>query len=221
MTLQTIIAQYIDQFMPVFRPALNSSNTIKMDLSAANLEFAGKQGVDLDKAIESKIYQSGCIAAVGGYLENRSVYAATDLFDGDSERCIHIGVDVFIGDGTEVFLPLDGQVQSCCHRNVSGDYGPVIIMEHELSGCRFYSLYGHLSEQSLVGLSPGKKFASGELIARIGGRPGNGNWSPHLHFQLIADMQGLVNDYPGVVRKVDLDFYRTNCPDPTSLLVSE
>jgi murein DD-endopeptidase MepM/ murein hydrolase activator NlpD len=177
--------------------------------------------MDLDKAIQSKISQSGAIAAVGGYLENRSVYAATDLFDGDSDRCIHIGVDVFIGEGTEVFLPLAGQVQSFCHRNVSGDYGPVIIMEHELADCRFYSLYGHLSEQSLDGLSCGRKFAAGEMIARIGGRPGNGDWSPHLHFQLIADMQGLVDDYPGVVKKKDLDFYSVNCPDPTRILVSE
>jgi murein DD-endopeptidase MepM/ murein hydrolase activator NlpD len=221
MTLETIIAQQIDRFTPVFKPGLNRSNTIKMDLSSSNPEFEGKQGMDLDKAIQSKISQSGAIAAVGGYLENRSVYAATDLFDGDSDRCIHIGVDVFIDQGTEVFLPLTGQVQSFCHRNVSGDYGPVIIMEHELADCRFYSLYGHLSEQSLDGLSCGRIFAAGEMIARIGGRPGNGDWSPHLHFQLIADMQGLVDDYPGVVKKKDLDFYRVNCPDPTRILLSD
>jgi peptidoglycan LD-endopeptidase LytH len=221
MTLENLIAYHIDQFTPMFRPELNPKNTIKMDLSSANLEFSGKSGIDIDQAIELKIRNAGAIAAVGGYLENRSVYVATDLFDGDSERCIHIGVDVFTDEGTEVLLPLRGHVQSFCHRNVSGDYGPVIIIEHDLNGFRFYSLYGHLSEQSLDGLSIGKIFAAGELIARIGGRPSNGDWSPHLHFQLIADMQGLVDDYPGVVRKQDLDYYRINCPDPTCLLVSE
>jgi hypothetical protein len=48
----------------------------------------------------------------------------------------------------------------------------------------------------------------------------NGNWPPHLHFQLIRDMQGKRGDYPGVVRADELAFYRDNCPDPMALLVS-
>ena len=61
---------------------------------------------------------------------------------------------------------------------------------------------------------------AGSAFAQIGARPLNGNWPPHLHFQLVADMQGNRGDYPGVVRADELDYYRRNCPDPTSLLLT-
>jgi murein DD-endopeptidase MepM/ murein hydrolase activator NlpD len=111
-------------------------------------------------------------------------------------------------------------VHSFANRQVWGDYGPVIILRHELEGVEFHSLYGHLSEISLEGLSSGKQIAAGEAFAHIGARPFNGNWPAHLHFQLIRDMQGHHGDYPGVVCRADLEFYRQNCPDPTRLLVA-
>jgi len=110
-------------------------------------------------------------------------------------------------------------VHSFANRKVRGDYGPVIILRHELDGVEFHSLYGHLAEASLAGLRVGKAVRAGELLARIGPRSVNGNWAPHLHFQLIRDMQGHSGDYPGVVRADELDFFRLNCPDPMALLV--
>ena len=77
-----------------------------------------------------------------------------------------------------------------------------------------------MSEGSLDGLVDGKSITQGEKIAEIGPRSINGNWTPHLHFQLIRDMQGIKGDYPGVVRPDELDFYRENCPDPNSLIVA-
>ena len=49
-------------------------------------------------------------------------------------------------------------------------------------------------------------------IAEIGPRPVNGNWTPHLHFQLIQDMQDYHGDYPGVVRPADLEFFTRELP---------
>ena len=174
---------------------------------------------ELDQAILQKLAAAGAIAGVGGYLENRSVYRDTELFQGDEERCIHVGVDVFMPARTTLYAPFDGEVQSFANRQLSGDYGPVIILRHRLDDFEFHSLYGHLSEDSLDGLSAGKIFAAGEKLADIGPRPFNGNWPPHLHFQLIRDMQNNRGDYPGVVRPADLDFYQQNCPDPSALLV--
>jgi hypothetical protein len=77
-----------------------------------------------------------------------------------------------------------------------------------------------LSLASLDGLAEGKAVAQGQRLAEIGPRPVNGNWTPHLHFQLIHDMQGNRDDYPGVVRPAELDFYRDNCPDPMPLIVT-
>ena len=90
---------------------------------------------------------------------------------------------------------------------------------HRLNDYVFHTLYGHLSEASLDGLAIGKVIARGDKIAEIGPRQFNGNWPPHLRFQLIEDMQEYQGDYPGVVREAELDYFKENCPDPFPLLV--
>ena len=219
MNFAALIRQKQSAFSPIFESALTGSNSVQMDLSSSSREFSGLDEGALDEAILQKLASAGAIAGVGGYLENRSLYQHTDLFQGDSERCIHIGVDVFMPAEAPLFAPLDGVVQSFANRQVSGDYGPVIILRHELVGFEFHSLYGHLSVSSLHGLSEGQRISAGEQFARIGARPGNGNWPPHLHFQLVRNMQGYRGDYPGVVRAAELEFFTQNCPDPMPLLV--
>jgi murein DD-endopeptidase MepM/ murein hydrolase activator NlpD len=48
-------------------------------------------------------------------------------------------------------------------------------------------------------LRVGQRFRAGETVGTIGSYPENGDWPPHLHFQLITDMLGLEGDFPGVV----------------------
>jgi murein DD-endopeptidase MepM/ murein hydrolase activator NlpD len=220
MNLKDLITNNQASFVPLFDPVLTAANTLYMDLSSSNREFDGLGEAELDRALLEKLAASGAVAGVGGYLENRSLYKDTELFQGDEERCIHIGVDVFMPAGTTVYAPLDGEVQSFANRQVSGDYGPVIILRHRLDDFEFHTLYGHLSEGSLDGLVDGQSFSAGEKLAEMGPRPVNGNWPPHLHFQLIRDMQGYRGDYPGVVRPAELDFFRQNCPDPSALIVA-
>lgn len=220
MQLADIVARNRDRFSPMFEPALTAQNTMYMELSNPGDALAKLDEAALDAEIFERIESAGAIAGVGGYLENRSVYKDTELFQGDAERCIHIGVDVFLPSGCAVHAPLDASVHSFADRQVYGDYGPVIILRHQLDGFEFFSLYGHLSQASLNGLSQGRAISQGENFAEIGARPINGNWTPHLHFQLIRDMQGMRGDYPGVVRAEELDFYRVNCPDPSALLLS-
>lgn len=218
MTLQQLVEQNRSAFAPMFDPALTAGNTIYMELSDSG-RFAGLSQTEIDAAVFGEIEQAGAVAGVGGYLENRSIYQDTDLFQGDAERCIHIGVDVFLPEGTPIYAPLGGTVHSFANRAVAGDYGPVIILRHRLHDLEFHSLYGHLGVASLDGLVDGTEIRQGEKLAEIGPRPVNGNWTPHLHFQLVRDMQGIRGDYPGVVRPAELDFYRANCPDPMPLLV--
>ncbi len=220
MNLEILIKQHRAEFTSVFDPALSASNTIYMELSSTNNELEGLGESEQDAAILQRIAAAGAIAGIGGYLEDRSVYKDTDLFQGDAERSIHIGVDVFMPAGTALYAPLDGEVHSFANRQVYGDYGPVIILQHRLDDFVFHTLYGHLSEDSLTGLVDGKSIAAGEKVAEIGPRPVNGNWAPHLHFQLIRDMQGRHGDYPGVVRPGEVDFFRENCPDPNALLLT-
>jgi len=220
MNLENLIANNRTCFVSLFEPVLTAANTMYMDLSSSNREFDGFSEAELDRAILARLASVGAVAGVGGYLENRSLYKDTELFEGDEERCIHIGVDVFVPAGTAVYTPFDGEVQSFANRQVSGDYGPVIILQHRLDDFEFHTLYGHLSEGSLDGLVDGQIFSAGEKLAEIGPRPVNGNWPPHLHFQMIRDMQGYRGDYPGVVRPTELDFFRQNCPDPSALIVA-
>jgi murein DD-endopeptidase MepM/ murein hydrolase activator NlpD len=220
MNLEDLITSNRTAFVSLFDPVLTASNTVYMDLSSSNREFDDLSEVELDRVILAKLASAGALAGVGGYLENRSLYKDTELFQGDAERCIHIGVDVFMPADTAVYAPLDGEVQSYANRQLYGDYGPLIILRHRLDDFEFHTLYGHLSEGSLDGLVDGRSFAAGEKLAEIGPRPVNGNWPPHLHFQLIRDMQGYRGDYPGVVRPRELDFFRQNCPDPSALIVT-
>jgi murein DD-endopeptidase MepM/ murein hydrolase activator NlpD len=220
MNLDTFIQRHRDAFTPIFDPVLTADNTLYMELSSSGIGLEDLDEEHQDAEIFRRIEAAGAIAGIGGYLENRSVYKDTELFQGDAERCIHIGVDVFMPAGTALYAPLDGEVHSFANRQVFGDYGPVVILRHRLEDTVFHTLYGHLSEDSLRGLADGKRVAAGEKLAEIGARPRNGNWVAHLHFQLVRDMQDWHGDYPGVVRPEEVDFYRANCPDPTDLLLA-
>lgn len=156
--------------------------------------------------------------AYGGYLEQRDLYSGNVNFALDEERRdVHLGVDFWAKAGTRVVAPLDGEVHSFKNNAVQGDYGPTIILRHELEGILFHSLYGHLSLESLDGLYVGKAFKKGEELATLGTPEVNVHYAPHLHFQLILDLQRKKGDYPGVCRASEVDFYSRNCPDPMLL----
>jgi murein DD-endopeptidase MepM/ murein hydrolase activator NlpD len=75
-----------------------------------------------------------------------------------------------------------------------------------------------LSLESVKDLQIGLKVAKGEKIAILGEPFENGDYAPHLHFQLIQSLGEFVGDYPGVCKKSDVAFYKENCPDPNLLL---
>ncbi len=158
---------------------------------------------------------------VGGYDEERAIYSGPVFAapDGTEARTIHLGIDIFEAVGTPVFALLAGRVHSFQDNANPKDYGPTIILEHTVtSQLIFYTLYGHLSRDSLDGLAIGKPVAAGEEVARLGEAAVNGDWPPHLHFQLILDMQGKRGDYPGVFKKSEREQWKRICPDPAPLL---
>ncbi len=58
----------------------------------------------------------------------------------------------------------------------------------------------------------------GDVIAEFGIPFENGQWPPHLHFQIIKDMQGMKGDYPGVCAFSEREMYLANCPDGDLIL---
>ncbi|MEE8146188.1 MAG: aminotransferase class III-fold pyridoxal phosphate-dependent enzyme, partial [Longimicrobiales bacterium] len=135
------------------------------------------------------------------------------------QRTVHLGVDVFLEAGSAVLAPIAGKVHSF-HNNADPlDYGPTIILEHEPDGGpRFFTLYGHLSEDSLDGLNKGAEVERGEELARLGDITVNGGWPPHLHFQIMTDLLDMEGTFPGVAAPSQRDVWLSLSPDPGLLL---
>jgi len=144
---------------------------------------------------------------IGGYNEARLIYTEP-MFEG---RTIHLGIDVFADPGTPVFAPLDGLVHAVANNQKRLDYGPVMILRHQ----DFFTLYGHLAGTPLA---VGTAVKAGQEIARIGARPLNGDWVPHLHFQIIRDLLDLDCDFPGVAAAGQREVFTALCPDPNLML---
>lgn len=163
---------------------------------------------------------------LGRYNEMRAFYT-TDAYavagnNGPEWRSVHIGLDVFLPPGTPVCAPIKGVIHSFQDNAHDRDYGPAIILEHKISDSfTFYTLYGHLTRTSLHNLAIGKTVEAGEDFCAIGPMPENGNWSPHLHFQVILDLLGNSGDYPGVAFPRWQAVWTSLCPDPWQLLTGK
>jgi len=202
---------------------IDYSDYVFVDLSIKNPNLSK---IDVTKAavfetyIENYLSENNAKVAFGGYLEIRNLYQRSTVFKNDisNERNIHIGMDLWIKAGTKVLAALDGTIHSFQNNTALGDYGPTIILEHQLENVTFYTLYGHLSLESLNNKKVGTEVKKGETIAKLGAALINGDYAPHLHFQIIIDIEGKVGDYPGVCSEEDVAFYSQNCPNPNALL---
>jgi murein DD-endopeptidase MepM/ murein hydrolase activator NlpD len=192
------------------------------DLTANNTGLAIDTFADAEKFdlwINEKLRHHNCLYGIGGYMEHRTIYARSPLFNTEDEpRRLHLGVDIWGADGTPVYAPLEGKVHSFNDNDNFGDYGPAIILEHNLDGLTLYTLYGHLSRNSLEGLSVGMPVHPNQKMGNFGKIEENGHWPPHLHFQLMFDMEGNEGDYPGVCRYSEKEKHLRNIPDPQIIL---
>ncbi len=157
---------------------------------------------------------------IGFYNEVRPTYLA-DMFaiDHHQRRTVHLGVDIFAPPETPIYAPIAGKIHSLADYNEAQDYGPVLILKHEPSDdlC-FYTLYGHLSPKSLERWAIGESVEAGALLASIGDYPRNGNWTPHLHFQIVVDLLDFGDNCPGVCAPSLRDLWNSLSPDPNHIL---
>lgn len=175
------------------------------------------------RKIFGEIKRAGAVFGVGRYDEARLVYTAPQ-FGGsgnptDERRTIHLGIDLFVEAGTALRAPLDGVVHATADNLAPLDYGPVVILRHETGdGDELFTLYGHLTRETLGRLKVGQRVTRGEEFARVGSVSENGGWTPHLHFQIILDLLELGADFPGVAYASQREVWTSLSPDPNLLL---
>jgi 4-aminobutyrate aminotransferase-like enzyme/Ser/Thr protein kinase RdoA (MazF antagonist) len=178
----------------------------------------------INRNISKQIAEQNTIF-VGGYGEIRPLYIA-DAFEvktneGYEHRTVHMGIDIWCKPGTNVWAIESGQVITSHNNANHKDYGPTIILKHETAQLTFYTLYGHLSRESLAQMPVGKQVNKGDKIGEIGIFEVNGNWAPHLHFQIILDRLNCETDFYGVCTPTKWPIFQSICPDPNLIFKNE
>jgi len=212
-------------FHPVVRFDHSKDKLLPIDITDQNTELTDEILSDFQKFsdhIYLKLNTANARFGFGGYAEHRKVYHFHKVFDpsltGEEPRRFHLGTDIWGKPHTPVMAPLNGIVHSFAFNDNHGDYGATIILTHQLDGIVFHTLYGHLSLNDLKNLEEGQRIEKGDIFCEFGIPADNGHWPPHLHFQIIIDLEGKSGDYPGVCAFSQRHRYLQNCPDPDLIL---
>ena len=224
-SLATILSGTKEEFASIVPFDPSKDKLIAFDLSESNSELNETITGDTSsfiKWVNEKLKQAGARYGIGGYAEHRGLYSFSRVFDaataGEEPRRFHLGTDIWGRPNTAVMAPWDGLVHSFAFNNSAGDYGATIILSHILEGHSFFTLYGHLSLNSIKNIQEGDRIHKGDTFAEFGIPAENGQWPPHLHFQLIQDIGGWKGDYPGVCKKSEAEAWLSNSPDPDLVL---
>ena len=220
------LAEFLDKNANIIGKVVDFNSAtdqlFQIDLTANNTDLTSQiisNPVKFTDWINKLLSANNCKYGVGGYFEHRTIYKGIPLFEtSNGPRLLHLGVDIWAEAGTAVYSPLDGVVHSFADNNNHGDYGPTIILEHNLPLIKLYTLYGHLNRQCLEGLSVGSLIKKDQKLGEFGNIIENGNWAPHLHFQLMFDLEGKKGDYPGACLFTEKEIFLANIPDPQLLL---
>ncbi len=201
-------------------------NPTPFDISVGSTALGNNSHFDsvnaFSKKINSLLESNKSSLGYGGYTEYRPIYT-TDRYqvekdNGPEWRTVHLGLDLWTKAQTPICAPIDAIVHAKANHNIDRDYGATIILEHQVSSdLTFYTLYGHLSLDSLDNLDVGQVIIAGTHFAWIGDESENGQWPPHLHFQIILDMLGEKDNFAGVCFPDDIKTWSSICPDPTLL----
>jgi 4-aminobutyrate aminotransferase-like enzyme/Ser/Thr protein kinase RdoA (MazF antagonist) len=216
-----------DRIAPILDFDLRSESCLIFDLGVGGAllgaDPAAATTVRMTETLFSEMKRAGVKVGVGRYDEARLLYVSPLFGEGvaptDERRTVHLGMDLFVAPGARVYAPLPGEVHILVNNDKPQDYGPMLILKHQTdAGLPFFTLYGHLAEDVLTHLKVGQKVAEFDEIARVGAPPKNGDWAPHLHFQIILDLLGLDRDFPGVCRASERELWTGLSPDPNSIV---
>lgn len=206
---------------PVMTMPESEDDITILDLSLGSPLLNGRDTDDTEeftRRLFRHMEDEGATIGIGRYLEPRAFYL-TEIFEGRAgdpreRRTIHTGLDIFAQAGAEVRAPLPGRVFSVVDNGQGLDYGPTVLLEHDGPAGPFWTLYGHLEAESVEKLEVGADVAAGDVIARIGPYPENGDWPPHLHVQILTDLLGFEGQFPGVALPREQSVWASFSPDP-------
>ena len=210
-------------------PTVSFNDCYTIDLSVSSLWIGHQRNLqDLDlfeyKIKKLQTEHSDKLIA-GGYLEPRILYDSEDYDhignNGAESRTIHLGIDYWLPAKTSVHAFLDGEVVISHYCGEEKDYGGLIILKHQAEGFKFYTLYGHLSLESVSRKLKGQVIKKGECIGYLGDFFENGNWPDHLHFQVLLSTLNFTNDFPGVAFYSEIETWKSICPNPNTLFKAE
>ncbi|MFP4489126.1 MAG: aminotransferase class III-fold pyridoxal phosphate-dependent enzyme [Bacteroidales bacterium] len=211
---------------PVLGVKPDRDNCLVLDLGVGSDMVEGEEemnsAAELGARIDSRLRDSGKRIGIGRFAEPRVLYSSPVFQDRQftygQDRTVHLGIDLFVPAGTQLYAPLDGTVHLFEYNAGKLDYGHMIILRHDTLAGEFYTLYGHLAGSSFEGLEEGLQIQKGEAFAMAGSPDENGGWSPHLHFQIITDMMGYGNAFPGVCKPWESESWQQLSPHPNILL---
>lgn len=210
-------------------PTISKENIHHLDLSVSSKWIGHQNDFNNLDLFQFKINQlqkenTNKILA-GGYLEPRPLYTS-NAYDkvgnyGKENRTIHLGIDFWLPEQTAVHSLFDGEVVTAVNDAGDKEYGGLVILKHHTNDFEFYTLYGHLSVASASYHKVGNIIKKGEKIGELGNHKENGNWVPHLHFQVMLSMLDYKLDFPGVAYFNQIEAWKSICPDPNLLFKSE
>jgi 4-aminobutyrate aminotransferase-like enzyme/Ser/Thr protein kinase RdoA (MazF antagonist) len=224
------VAEWLQSDAPELGPVLEADlqPAVVLDLSVDGPDAADPSRPDdaeeWSRRVFRRIEDEGAAIGIGRYDEVRGCYTSVSFTSESDERTemrtVHLGIDLFVPPDTPVLAPLDGVVHASRDNAQRLDYGPTVILRHEAAeaGASFFTLFGHLSPETLDAVEEGARVARGQRIGWVGDRPRNGDWPPHVHVQLIADLLGGHGNFPGVAVPGQLHVWRSLCPNPSRLL---
>ena len=210
-------------------PTINKNDIHRIDWSVSSTWLGHVEEFSNLDLLQCKIDQlqkqvPNAILA-GGYLEPRPIYNSSDYDklgnNGSESRTIHLGIDYWLPKHTPVHALFDGEVVIAANDAGDKEYGGLVVLKHITPNFDFYSLYGHLTVASATSHKVGDIIKKGEHIAILGNYPENGNWAPHLHFELILSLMDYKIDFPGVAYHKQIEVWKSLCPDPNLLFKSK
>lgn len=216
-----------DQFHAVCDLPSSEEQMLLLDTSISSPYVNISEDYDVDKmsrSLNRALEDSNATTGIGRYDEYRLIYQSAAFEDVTGhKRTLHLGIDIFQPEGSNVYCPLDATVYSVANNNDEFDYGGTVILKHEFKSKAdgeivFFTLYGHLSPDSFSKLEAGAAIAAGSIIGRMGRPDQNGNWPPHVHFQIVTDMLEEEGTFVGVGSHAHREVWLSLCPDPNLIL---